>query len=191
MSTRSRRSNYEVTPLPNHDEKSDNNRPYEKFEVGKDAYGLEVTVRNGEQDDDYWLGSTEHHVQFSISSGYNWSYYQTHNPCPEGYRMPNYREMLIMTSRLPEDKGWPVIEREVSWWTREWNIFSGYEYKQHFETRSLRPNRYVCQTGFSLNGTAPYDNLREGYLWEWDTDTFFLQNTRDDVGYVRCVRDLQ
>ena len=80
MSTRSRRSNYEVTPLPNHNERSDNNRPYEKFEVGKDAYGLEVTVRNGEQDDDYWLGSTEHHVQFSISSGYNWSYYQTHNP---------------------------------------------------------------------------------------------------------------
>ena len=192
MSTRSRRSNYEVTPLPNHNERSDNNRPYEKFEVGKDAYGLEVTVRNGEQDDDYWLGSTEHHVQFSISSGYNWSYYQTHNPCPEGYRMPNYREMLIMASRLEQ---WPVIEREVSWWTRKWVIewFDGHwEYEQHFETRSLRPDRYVCQTGFSLNGTTPYENgLREGYLWDWDTDTFFLQNNQGEVGYVRCVRDLQ
>ena len=68
------------------------------------------------------------------------------------------------------------------------------EYEQHFETRQIemRPNRYVCQTGFSLNGTTPYENgLREGYLWDRDTDTFFLQNGRDEVGYVRCVRDLQ
>lgn len=194
MSARSRRSNYEVSPLPEHNERSDNNRPYEKFEVGKDAYGWEVTVRNGEQDDSYWNGSTEHHVQISISSGYNWLYYQTHNPCPPGYRMPNYREMLIMTSRLKE---WPIVivEREVSWWTRKWSIWeAAWEYEQHFETRQIemRPNRYVCQTGFSLNGTTPYENgLREGYLWDWDTDTFFLQNNQGEVGYVRCVRDLQ
>ena len=96
-----------------------------------------------------------------------------------------------MASRLEQ---WPVIEREVSWWTRKWVIewFDGHwEYEQHFETRSLRPDRYVCQTGFSLNGTAPYDNLREGYLWDWDSDTFFLQNNRNETGYVRCVRDLQ
>ena len=194
MSPRSRRSNSEVGRLPNHNEQSDNNRPYEKFEVGKDAYGWEVTVRNGEQDDSYWDGSTEHHVQISISSGYNWLYYQTHNPCPPGYRMPNYREMLIMTSRLKE---WPIVivEREVSWWTREWSFWeAAWEYEQHFETRQIemRPNRYVCQTGFSLNGTTPYENgLREGYLWDRDTDTFFLQNKRNEVGYVRCVRDLQ
>ena len=194
MSTRSRRSNYEVTPLPNHDEKSDNNRPYEKFEVGKDAYEVETRVTNGGK---FGIldarSSTENEVRFSITNDHNWIYYQTHNPCPEGYRMPNYREMLIMTSRLPEDKGWPVVEVQVSWWEREWEGIWGWsDPVQQFGIRSERPNRYVCQTGFSLNGTAPYDkDPREGYLWEWDTDTFFLQNGRDDVGYVRCVRDLQ
>lgn len=190
MSTRSRRSNYEVTPLPNHDEKSDNNRPYEKFEVGKDAYGLEVTVRNGGRDFERLESSTKDEVEFSISSGYNWLYYQTHNPCPEGYRMPNYREMLIMTSRLPEDKGWPVVEVQVSWWERKREWIGWGDPVQHFETRTERPKRYVCQTGFSLNGSAPYDELREGYLWDWNSN-FFLQNNRNEVGYVRCVRDLQ
>ena len=192
MNIRSRRTNYEISPLPPHKDQELNNRSFEKFVVDKDAYGLEVSVRNGERDDRYILGSTEYRVEFSISSGYNWSYYQTaSNPCPPGYRIPNYREMLMMTSRLPRDEGWPVVEREVYWWTRELG-WSGFEYEQHFRTRSTRPNRYVCQTGFSLNGDAPYNNgLREGYLWDWDSDTFFLQNNRNETGYVRCVRDLQ
>ena len=103
--------------------------------------------------------------------------------------MPNYREMLIMTSRLPKEEGWPVVEVQVSWWERDY-LWS--DPVQRFGTRSLRPNRYVCQTGFSLNGDEPYNNgLREGYLWDWDSDTFFLQNNRNETGYVRCVRDLQ
>lgn len=190
MSTRSRRSNYEVTPLPNHDEKSDNNRPYEKFEVGKDAYEVETRVTNGGEFGRWDIStSTEDEVRFSITNDHNWIYYQTHNPCPEGYRMPNYREMLIMTSRLPKEEGWPVVEVQVSWWERDY-LWS--DPVQRFGTRSLRPNRYVCQTGFSLNGDEPYNNgLREGYLWDWDSDTFFLQNNRNETGYVRCVRDLQ
>ena len=192
MNVRSRRTNYEVSPLPPHKDQELNNRSFEKFVVDKDAYGLEVSVRNGERDDTYRWGSTEYRVDLSISSGYNWSYYQTaSNPCPPGYRIPNYREMLMMTSRLPRDEGWPIVEREVYWWTRELGWFE-YEYEQHFGTRSTRPNRYVCQTGFSLNGDEPYNNgLREGYLWDWDSDTFFLQNNRNETGYVRCVRDLQ
>lgn len=197
MNVRSRRTNYEVSPLPPHNERgegSDNNRPYAQFEVYGEPCGGEITLRNGGNNFGNRESSTKDDVRFSISSGYNWDYYQTANPCPEGYRLPNYREMLIMTSRLDSDD-WPGITREVSWWEREWirdGIFSGHwsDPVQHFETRTEYPDQYVCQTGFSLNGQGPYANDRDGYLWNTNGN-FYLQNSHDDVGWVRCVRDLQ
>ena len=193
MNVRSRRTNYEVSPLPPHNERnegSDNNRPYAQFEVyGGEPCGGEIILQNGGNNFGDWESSTKDEVRFRISSGYNWDYYQTTNPCPEGYRIPNYREMLIMTSRLPSD-GWPGITREVFWYERSWEWIHWSEPVRRSETRTLHPTQYICQTGFSLNGQGPYDNDRDGYLWNTNGN-FYLQNSHDDVGWVRCVRDLQ
>ena len=54
-----------------HDEKSEHNLPYVKFEVN-----------------------------YSIRGNNTWTYYQTYNPCEnDGFRVPNMRELLIYTSR--------------------------------------------------------------------------------------------
>lgn len=149
LNIKARRTNYEVNPLPLHNERSANNLPYAKFRVHANTY-----------------------PQPSYNGGWNnhsWSYYQTYTGYPEGYRIPNQRELLIMTTRMPEDAWQPF--------TSGW--------------RSIQPD-YVCQTAFSLNGTAPYESgNREGFLWHSSNREFFLQNEDKEVGYVRPVQDVK
>ena len=156
MNVKARRTNYEVTPLPAHNERSANNLPYAKFRVHKDAFNPKGETPFV----DDWKGGW---------NDYPWKNYQTVNPYPAGYRIPNQRELLIMTTRMPAD-AWPTFRNSV------WEI---------------TPD-YVCQTSFSLNGTAPYENgKREGFLWNSESGVFYLQNSTDDEGYVRPVQDVQ
>ena len=61
---------------------------------------------------------------------------------------------------------------------------------------SERPSVYISQTAFSLNKQYNYEN-RGGFIWDYGTNTFMLQNydpdkgsyTPSESGYVRCVRD--
>ncbi len=192
MNTKARRSSY-VTELPNHNEREDVNRPYAKFRVHKDCYGYPVEGINGGEVNPYW-GTSESNTGYKWINQYNWEYYQTIDPSPIGYRMPNQREFLIMTSRL-KDNQWPTYSVQVTYWVRDSNWGDIFNFKQHQESKTIsgiRPNRYICQTAFSLNGTGPYSNgLRQGFIWVFGNKVFYLQNAKDEVGYVRPVQDVQ
>lgn len=162
MSVKARRTNYEVNRLPAHDERDADNRPYAKFRVYQGVYPEPQYSRVGSWWDGYSL---------SFTNAQNWLYFQTFEEYPEGYRIPNQREMLIMTTRMGSDD-WPSYS---VWGT------SGKPY-------------YICQTAFSLKGSSnissPYTNLREGFLWDSSSNVFFLQNNQDEKGYVRPVQDV-
>ena len=164
MNVKARRTNYEVSPLPLHDERDPDNRPYVKFRVHKDAFGGDgktpyVDDWNTWPREDEW-------------NDYPWKHYQTYNGYPAGYRIPNQRELLIMTTRMPTD-AWPTFHDE------------GF-----LDQSEIRPN-YICQTAFSLNGISPYNDLREGFLWNSKDGVFFLKNNTNDEGYVSPVQDVR
>ena len=87
-----------------------------------------------------------------------------------------------MSTRLDHNEGWPQYEASgtaYSWGSEYTDVVS-----------NLRPEYYMCQTSFSMNGMGPYSNgLREGFMWVYSTGAFMLQNNRGEVGYVRCVKD--
>lgn len=108
--------------LPLDHERSQNNRPYAKFDV------LKNNVTNGP----VWLDMRDMLLQ-------------NENPCPEGWRVPNQREMLIMMSTLTSE-----FDAVVDW-----------------------TGNYGIATTFSFNGTGLYSpqpgtvrDQRWGFLTE-------------------------
>ena len=91
------RSNFETVSLPDHTEQgsievgsntiseSGNSRPYKKFQyivsAPSSSAGAGVTVNNG---------------IYKINNG-RWSSYNQNDPCPDGWRMPNVRELSVMS----------------------------------------------------------------------------------------------
>lgn len=138
---------------PAHNERDYVNRPYRKFAVIKDH---DYTLPNGNQ------GS--------------WLDYQDVKACPEGYRMPNQRELMLMYTSINGE------EHGMSWYD---------------------PNTdysYVCNTAFGYNNL--YGGNRPGFMYEVRTGLLFLEqdnrptdnrpgySPRHPRGYVRCVRDV-
>ena len=166
-------------PLPAHNETEANNRTYRAFKadnevVGKSGYGHNV-VQGG------WFGSVDW-----LDRG-RWDEFSnlSDNPCPPGYRMPNQRELLIMSTRLQADQ-WPSYQ---------------------VDGKNVHPPVYISQTAFSLNGSYDYEH-RGGFIWNYDGKVFMLQNWSDpgenflgrpypvengykpeESGYVRCIKD--
>ena len=160
LNIKARRSNYEVVPLPAHNERSANNLPYAKFRVHANTCPEPQYSRTGRPFSGY---------RISFNNAQNWGYFQTNAPYPAGYRIPNQRELLIMTTRMPEN-AWPTYTVRNT---------SGKPY-------------YICQTAFSLDGQGPeYNSNRDGFLWDAGNGAFFLQNRTDEKGYVRPVQDVQ
>lgn len=157
MNVKARRTSY-VTTLPNHNERSDVNRPYAKFRVYADVFP-----------EPRLIGYDKWNTQL-------WSYYQTWAEYPIGYRIPNQRELLIMTTRMPEGA---------------WKEFDG---RWNWVYYSIKPD-YVSQTAFSLNGKYPYSSERNGFMWHSSNREFFLQNDGSnggpEKGYVRPVQDVR
>lgn len=168
MSVKARRTNYESVQLPAHNERDADNRPYAKFRVHMNTFP-EPTYERGYAWDGQYV---------SFTNAQNWGYFQTYAPYPAGYRIPNQRELLIMTTRMDAD-AWPTytIPEEGLGIARP--EISG------------KPN-YICQTAFSLDGQEPeYNSNRDGFLWSAQSGVFFLQNSTDEKGYVRPVQDVQ
>lgn len=201
MNPKSLRTSYDGgVPLPLGDEKSLNNRPYTKFIVGADVYGVQppyddvLEVRNGGPVDrwDAWRGySSENETGYNWKNSSFWQSFQNMNPCPEGYRIPTQRELLIMSTRLTSDQ-WPVYDVTATYWVGDFRGFQFVTEQRSKVFSGLRPDPgyYMCQTSFSMNGMGPYSNgLREGFMWIYDNGVFMLQNDRDEVGYVRCIKD--
>lgn len=158
---------YTSSPLPKHNEKQEWNRVYTKFEYTEDTYP--EPEKGG-----FWDG-------YALNKQ-SWQTYQTTpNPCPSGYRIPNQRELLIMSTRLSDN---------------EWEVFDV------LDGRAV----YISYTGFSLSQNSNYSDIypteRGGFLWDANKNVFMLQNAElkwwgeyevkeSEYGYVRCVRDVQ
>lgn len=176
MNVKSRRTNYEVNPLPLHNERSANNLPYAKFRVHKDAFNPK-----GETP---FVDSWHVWPREDEWNDWPWEIYQTVNPYPAGYRIPNQRELLIMTTRMPAD-AWPTFRDELR------GPLGGLR-----DESTIKPD-YVCQTAFSLNGKPPYNTGagRKGFMWHSNNGEFFLQNDGTqygpEEGYVRPVQDVK
>lgn len=166
MSVKSRRTNYELVQLPEHNERDADNRPYAKFQV-LDAESDALTPNpSAYLDWGKW--------KMSWGNAHAWQYYQTNDVCPPGYRIPNQRELLIMSSRLPEDAWKTYVGKGPAGNERTWS-----------------KAMYLCQTAFSMDGKYPYDSNRDGFYYNAQNKKFVLQNDQGEVGYVRCVRDVQ
>lgn len=148
--------------LPQNKERDDNDRPYRKFAVLASAQGSGWNSSYTNLSGLYPNVST-----IAWNSLYNNE--EIGNPCPDGYRAPNLREMMLMYTTYPT-----LFE----------NPFGGiYSY-------------YLCKTGFSFNGWSGYRDGRPGfvYIYESNADYGNLKLIGNDdgtaSGKVRCVRDV-
>lgn len=147
--------------LPAHNERDADNLPRVRFEVSNETRNADGDAPNYGREWDDWSNH--------FTNADSWITYQNApNACPQGYRVPNQRELLIMSTRMPGD-AWPT-------YSRGWDSSKA---------------RYMCQTAFSMNDLHDYTNLREGFWWSANNGVFSLQNNRGETGYVRCVRDLE
>lgn len=195
MNEKALRTNKETTPLPAHNERNETNKPYVRFSVTKDAYTdgeISVSPINATSASDYGYaltnGSSEDRTGARWENSHNWNFFQNplNNPCPQGYRIPNQRELLILTTRLKPEQ-WPYRKTiNVSYYER-----SGFIALKRSKDITVLPV-FISQTAFSMDGVDPYSNGRDGFIWNGTNNVFMLQNKSDDTkewGYVRCVRD--
>lgn len=151
--------------LPQNKERDDNNRPYRKFAV--------LVSTNG--DDGLY-------PQNSSSQAWSWnSLYAGEtitNPCPEGYRAPNLRELMLMYTTYPT-----LFEEEF------------------YTTNNYKYSLYLCKTGFSFNGWGNYHDVnnnptRPGFVYLYDINNQYGNlklldsGEANQKGKVRCVRDV-
>lgn len=149
--------------LPRHYERGNdgNNHPYRAFEVLVTPQGEGNIARHWTENN---MQGFKEMVNFSNSS----------KLCPEGYRVPNQRELMLMYTSLNSSQGYP----NVSWGSNE---------------------SYWSATHFSFNGIGLYqkegDAERPGFGTHESnmvlTSTGFTDERTDNIaGRVRCVRDI-
>lgn len=154
--------------LPQNNERDDNDRPYRKFAVLVSAEG---SGWNSSYDNA--SGLYPKNDNWTWNNLYN--YENNGNPCPDGYRAPNLRELMLMYTTYPD-----LFEIKFG------NSSSSY---------------YLCKTGFSFNGWGNYNDVfgspnRPGfvYVYEYNTSTSYgnlmLLTGGGTSGKVRCVRDV-
>lgn len=152
-------------PLLAHDETSEWNRPYEKLSVHFETRPEPKFNRGG-------LG---HWDEGSFTNATNWSNVPNGDiNCPEGYRIPNMRELLIMSTRLPES-AWPTFKID-----REGLL------RPEITSKAM----YFSKTGFSMQGNSPYSDERKGFIYDAQSNKIFLQNNDGERGYLRCIKDI-
>lgn len=159
--------------LPQNKERDDNDRPYRKFAVLVSAEG---SRGNGSYTNASGLYPQGTDSYISWNSLYNNEVIG--NPCPDGYRAPNLRELMLMYTTYPD----------------------------LFETKfgESSSSYYLCKTGFSFNGWGDYNDdfgspNRPGFVYVYEYNTskpsasygnLMLLTGGGTSGKVRCVRDV-
>ncbi len=166
LSEKSRRLSYEAGSQSVHDDQSPYNRPYGKFRVASvdsDYPGPKVSV-----------GGSIGNRFLQFDNLHDWSYFQT-EAIPNGYRIPNLRELLIMCTRLPESS-WKTYEASYLW--------NDYH----------RKTMYVTYTSFSRgtygNGDRTFSNKTGGFRFNAEDGSIGATESGHG-GYVRGVKDEQ
>lgn len=191
MNVKARRTLAVTEPLPPHNEKSDINRCYAKFEVGPVNPVPEYEPQNGNR----WLvelgGSSKDETDLKFNNTYEWDYYQTKENRKDGYRIPNQRELLVLATRLPEEY-WPKHTVDVTWWEWHWGDITRTQYTGQITKSPV----LMSQTLFSLAGKEDYGLLRRGFMWQPGAN-FFLENSYQnkdgsyyDKGYLLLIKDI-
>lgn len=189
MNVKARRTLAVTEPLPPHNEKSDINRCYAKFEVGPVNPEPKYHGQNG----GYTYGRNESsydETDIIWNNNNDWSYYQTKDNRKNGYRIPNQRELLVLATRLPKEK-YPIYKQMVTWHEGIGGIFS-----KEVEGEITRSPVLMSQTLFSLAGKEDYGPLRRGFMWQ-PGGNFFLENSYEnkdgsyyDKGYLLLIKDI-
>lgn len=147
--------------LPQNNERDDNDRPYRKFAVLVSAK-CETNSSYANESGLYPNGGTTPWTSV-------WNDEKNGNPCPEGYRAPNLRELMLMYTTYPD-----LFE----------NAFGG------------QYSFYLCKTGFSFDGWPGYTDDRPGFVYIYESNADYgnlklLQGWESgNGGKVRCVRDV-
>lgn len=190
MNVKARRSVAVTEPLPPHNEKSDINRCYAKFEVGPVNPEPEYEGKNGSRWDVIAGQSSKDETGLEFKNMHEWDYYQTNENRKDGYRIPNQRELLVLATRLPEEY-WPKYTVNVTWWEWHWGDISRTQYTGQITKSPV----LMSQTLFSLAGKEDYGSLRRGFMWQ-PGGNFFLENSYDDNngsyydnGYLLLIKD--
>ena len=149
-----------MLPNGNVEERSDNNRPYTRF-------AMLVTQQE-------WNDRDAKDALYPLDESGSWETYykgeRVGTPCPQGYRIPNQRELMLMYTTYPD-------------------YFSPVRYDMTFNWD------FMCKTAFSYNGWGNYGNNRYGFSYDIGTsdrnvDGNMILMTGNTNVRVRCVRDV-
>lgn len=142
--------------LPDHKEReaNNNNKPYEKFEVIMSPTGEAATGR-------YWYDESGRYGADGFESMLNYS--GRSKLCPNGYRVPNQRELMLMYTSIPDWGG-------GNYWCATKFSFNSND----------KNSKFYHRPGFAYNSpNMVLVNLEEG------------QGSGSNVkNTVRCVRDV-
>lgn len=159
--------------LPQNKERDDNDRPYRKFAVLVSAEGGR------------WSSNTNLNGVYPKDSNMLWTnLYDSEkngNPCPDGYRAPNLRELMLIYTTYPD-----LCEIQFG------------------SSSSSSSSYYLCKTGFSFNGWGNYKDTygnanRPGFVYVYEYNNYnpdasygnlMLLTGNGTSGKVRCVRDV-
>lgn len=136
--------------IPLDNERGINNRPYKSFMAMKNYTSSIITWAN-------MINSIENNE----------------NPCPQGWRAPNQREMLIMMSTLNPDNSEKPVD-DVVWLINGQNFAFGIATKFSFNGRTYYPKR----PGFVMSSGDGKYNL------------MLLDGSGGESVHLRCVRDV-
>lgn len=151
--------------LPAHHEREGMNRPYMKFAVLRGV--------NGGRDNNVLYPDEDH----------DWYYYQNNSVCPDGYRTPNQRELMLMYTSLTgeNEKGHSMT------WDQRYMTYTGFSFNDNELYDQNDSGEYVHRPGFVYGDdnmqliTVKYTEDRQGN----ETITDYGMK-----GRIRCVRDV-
>lgn len=166
--------------LPLHDEQSEHNKAYKAFMVTPETSPT-PSIDWGDHYDTQW-SNWFYHINFKNAISVDNVTLSDTKYCPDGYRVPNQRELLIMSTFLETD-AWETFEL----YDETWAFVTIY----HFASGKAQ---YISRTTFSMRDKDVYKEEgkhRYGFIYAPEAGEFFLQNNTGEKGYVRCVKDTE